>query len=177
MLNAADPGPFPKRKQPEMVEVKSHYLYPGNLVVSARPRRVTTILGSCVAVCLFEPKLRIGAICHYLLPLWNGNGLPTPRYGNVAIDTMLARLQELGGQIGRMQAKVFGGAAMWDNGHTLFSIGDRNVEIAWQLLAELRIPVLASSVGGDGSRKIVFDTGSGEILLRCSRSTPPPDGR
>lgn len=148
----------------------THYLYPGGIFADPRPHRVTTILGSCVAVCLWDPVCRVGGINHYLLPLWNGEGLPTPRYGNVAIDLLVERLLIFGCSRGRLTAKFFGGAAMWENSNGLLSIGERNIDLARRTLERHRIPVVGADVGGEAGRKIIFDTGSGSVLLRRNRS-------
>jgi chemotaxis protein CheD len=150
----------------------THYLYPGELFADPRPHLVTTVLGSCVAVCLYDPARGVGGINHYLLPLWNGEGLPTPRYGNIAIDALLDRMLLLGCQRGSLQAKLFGGAAMWENPGGLFSVGERNIELARRRLGELRIPVIGADVGGDGGRKILFNSGDGTVLLRRNRGVP-----
>lgn len=148
---------------------RTHYLYPGGLFADPRPHRVTTVLGSCVAVCLWDPVCRVGGINHYLLPLWNGEGLPTPRYGNVAIDLLVERLLALGCGRGRLTAKLFGGAAMWENPHGLLSVGERNIDLARRTLERHRIPVVGADVGGEAGRKIIFCSGSGEVLLRRNR--------
>lgn len=147
--------------------MREYYLYPGLLFAEAQGCRVTTILGSCISVCLFDPVRQIGGINHYMLPLWNGEGLPTPRYGNVAIETLIERLQGMGCQHSRLQAKVFGGAAMWENGNSLIAIGERNIDLAWRLLDHYSIPVVGSDVGGSCSRKIICNTGTGEVFMRC----------
>lgn len=151
--------------QPEL----KHYLYPGALFADPRPHAVTTVLGSCVAVCLWDKRRRIGGINHYLLPLWNGEGLPTPRYGNVAIDSLVDRMLALGCAKCDLQAKVFGGATMWDSSHGLIAVGERNGELAKSLLAGHGIPIVASSLGGREGRKLVFQTDSGTVLQRLGR--------
>jgi len=155
--------------------MSEHYLYPGALFAEAAPHRVTTVLGSCVAVCLFDPLRGIGGINHFMLPLWNGEGLATPRYGNVAIEALVERLVGFGCLASRLQAKVFGGAAMWDNGNSFIPVGERNIELAWRLLERCAIPVVASDVGGNTSRKIIFFSGSGEVLLRRQTVTARAD--
>jgi chemotaxis protein CheD len=147
----------------------SHYLHPGNVFAPAQPHQVTTVLGSCIAVCLWDRQLRIGGINHYLLPLWNGEGLPTPRYGNVAIPLLIDKLLEHGGLQSRMVAKIFGGATMWQTHDNAYSVGERNISFARRFLAELKIPVQGADVGGDFGRKIIFETGSGVVLLRRNR--------
>jgi len=152
---------------------KSYYLYPGGLFAAPEPHRVTTVLGSCVAVCLWDPLRRIGGINHYLLPLWNGEGLPTPRYGNIAIDALLERMLTLGAARSGLQAKVFGGAAMWENSNGLLAVGERNIALARRQLERQGIPVVAADVGGDSGRKIIFETATGSVLLRRNRPLVP----
>ncbi|AMV71747.1 hypothetical protein JCM30471_01910 [Desulfuromonas carbonis] len=156
------------------MELKSHYLYPGALFVHPEPHLVTTVLGSCVAVCLWDPQQAMGGINHYLLPLWNGEGLPTPRYGSVAIPRLVERLIEFGARRERLQAKIFGGASMWKSNEGLLAVGERNISLALHLLEELRIPILGKDVGGMQGRKIVFNNGTGEVLLRRHRGQLQP---
>jgi chemotaxis protein CheD len=147
----------------------THYLHPGNIFVPVRPHQVTTVLGSCIAVCLWDPQLRIGGINHYLLPLWNGEGLPTPRYGSIAIPLLIDKLKIHGCPQSRLVAKIFGGATMWYGKDNAYAIGERNASFARRLLDELRIPIQGADVGGDFGRKIIFDTASGVVLLRRNR--------
>ena len=75
-----------------MPELPSHFLYPSALFASREPYIVNTILGSCVAVCLYDVKLQIGGINHYMLPFWNGQGLASPKFGNIAISKLLEKM-------------------------------------------------------------------------------------
>jgi chemotaxis protein CheD len=149
-----------------VVPLPTHYLHPGNIFAPAQPHLVTTVLGSCIAVCMWDPQLRIGGINHYLLPLWNGEGLPTPRYGNIAIQLLIDKLKEHGCLQSRLVAKIFGGATMWYGNENAYSVGERNASFARRFLAELNIPVQGADVGGDFGRKVIFDSGSGVVLLR-----------
>lgn len=150
----------------------TYYLHPGIVFAPEQPHLVTTVLGSCIAVCLWDPQLRIGGINHYLLPLWNGDGLATPRYGNVAIALLIDKLMAHGCRPSRLVAKIFGGAAMWHGRETAYLIGERNASFARRCLAEQNIAVMAADVGGDGGRKIIFDTGNGGVLLRRHSAQP-----
>lgn len=151
-------------------DLPSRYLFPAEIFVSREPIMVSTVLGSCIAVCLWDSRLAIGGMNHYLLPLWNGDGLATPKYGNIAIRQLVEKILAQGAERKNLQAKIFGGAAMWDNSNGLFAIGLRNIELSQQQLKELQIPVIASDVGGTLSRKIFFNTGDGSVLLRRHRS-------
>lgn len=149
--------------------VKTHYLYPGTIFTHRDQHLVTTILGSCVAVCVWHEKSRVGGINHYLLPLWNGDGLPTPKYGNVAIPRLVEKIRSIAGG-GTLIAKVFGGASMWSQTSGALAVGERNVELAFNTLEDMKIKVVSQDVGGGMGRKIIFDTESGSVLLRRNPS-------
>jgi len=156
----------------ECAEFGRHYLYPGALFAHREPHLVTTVLGSCVSVCLWDAAARMGGINHFLLPLWNGEGLPTPKYGNIAIVKLIEKIRALGAE-GRLVAKVFGGASMWENTEGLLAIGQRNIELANDLLDQHRIPVVGRDLGGPAGRKIIFNTGDGTVLLKRQRALRP----
>jgi len=150
------------------VQVARHYLYPGTLFAHRQAHQVTTVLGSCVSVCLWDAAVRVGGINHYLLPLWNGEGLATPKYGNIAIVKLIEKVQSLGAG-GKMVAKVFGGASMWEKTEGLLAIGQRNIDLALELLEQNRIPVVSRDLGGPVGRKIIFNTADGSVLLKRQR--------
>jgi chemotaxis protein CheD len=146
-----------------MQSLPKRLLYPADIFVSRRPCTVTTVLGSCIAVCLHDPALGQGAINHYILPLWNGHDLATMKYGNLAIIRILEELLLLGSKYENVVAKVYGGAEILADTPTSFHIGRRNSEIAFEILNEFRIPVLFSDVGGNRGRKISFNTSTGKV--------------
>lgn len=140
------------------------YLQPGQIVVAASDCRVTTILGSCVAVALHDPRRTFGGINHYLLPRGTSDSA-SARFGTVALPRLLREVLALGSDKSHLQAKVFGGAS------TLKSISDgglgmANVELALAFLAAEHIPVVAQDVGGTRGRKLVFQTRTGIVWLK-----------
>lgn len=146
----------------------SVYLHPGHLHISPEPAAVTTILGSCVSVCVYDRAAGIGGINHYLLPFWSGNGTSSPRFGNVAMKALVERVLTLGGRRASIEAKVFGGACVlaafrMPQGRHL---GDHNVDCALEALAAEGIPVVARDTGGERARKLVFHTDTGAAWLR-----------
>ncbi len=146
-------------------DIKTHYLFPGTIFAHREQHLVTTVLGSCVAVCIWHPAAGVGGINHYLLPLWNGEGLPTPKYGNIAITRLIEKVRRIAGN-GELIAKVFGGASMWSRTEGALAVGERNVELAFRMLEEERIRVVSQDVWGEMGRKVIFDTQSGSVLLR-----------
>ena len=153
-----------------MEQRETHFLYPAALYASRTPTTVSTILGSCVAVCLFDRVLKVGGINHYMLPLWNGQGLASPKYGNIAIDKLVEKLEQLGCRRGNLDAKIFGGGEVIETA-THFHIGARNIDQAIVQLKELGIPIIARSVGGKNGRKIEYDTETGSVRQRYIEKT------
>lgn len=127
---------------------------------------MTTVLGSCVSVCLWDSVNRIGGINHYLLPFWNGEGLRTPRYGNIAIPLLLEKLLEAGCSRANLKAKIFGGGKVLEQMSGVLNIGDRNITYAENALDEANIPVIGRDVGGTTGRKLLFLTESGEVFVK-----------
>ena len=144
-------------------DLLQHFLYPSTLFASRDPYVVRTILGSCIAVCLYDPVLKIGGINHFMLPNWNGNDLVSPKYGNIAIEKLIERMLYLGSRKENLQAKIFGGGDMIASAKSTLHIGERNIKVAQMMLAEYNIPIIASSVGGTRGRKIIFSTSTGEV--------------
>ncbi len=142
---------------------KTYYLYPASIFASRELYYITTLLGSCVAVCLYDQRQQFGAMNHYMLPFWNGNGLASPKFGNIAILQLVQKMESLGSSKKDMIAKVFGGASILDVSTDLFNVGDRNANQAMSELDALKIKVVASSVKGDRARKIIFNTFTGEV--------------
>ena len=149
---------------------KRHYLYPGTIFVHRHPHLVTTVLGSCVAVCLWNQSAQLGGINHYLLPLWNGEGLPTPKYGNIAIAKLVEKVRAYSSPGDKLIAKVFGGASMWEKTEGLLAVGQRNIEFAIETLESLKISIVSSDLGGHQGRKVIFNSGDGTVLMRRQRA-------
>lgn len=149
-----------------MENTEKHFLYPSALFVSNKNFDIHTILGSCIAVCIFDTKIQQGGICHYMLPLWNGEGLASPKYGNIAIEKLIKKMLDLGSDKKNLIAKIFGGGEVIETKITSFHIGERNTQLALEKLKEHHIPIKASSVGGKLGRKIIFNTQTGAVKHR-----------
>jgi chemotaxis protein CheD len=143
-----------------------HYLMPAELMVADRPGFITTVLGSCVAICLWDESIKLAGINHYMLPLWNGYGLETPKYGNIAIEKLIEKMLAKGSSPNKMIAKVFGGAEVLNLKEHTFDISERNILIAKELLGQKKIALVASSIGGKHGRKIIFDTATGKVYQK-----------
>jgi chemotaxis protein CheD len=154
-----------------MDDINTHFLYPASLFACIEPYKVSTILGSCVAVCLYDSVLKIGGINHYMLPFWNGQGLASPKYGNIAIERLLEKMLFFGCNKINIKAKIFGGGEVIETNITQFHIGQRNIKLALEMLDELKIPIIAKSVGGNLGRKIEYNTATGEVKQKYIEKT------
>ncbi len=141
------------------------FLPPAAVHCTAVPSRVTTILGSCVAVCLWDRVRRMGGINHYVLPHRRDDS-PSLRFGDVAIARLLEEMRQLGCNPGSLRAKVFGGAAVLPYASGGDPVGDQNVRVALDRLHAHGIPVIARQTGGRSGLLIRMFTESGEVLVR-----------
>jgi chemotaxis protein CheD len=146
-----------------MENIEEHFLYPSTIYAEKNRCKITTVLGSCISVCLYDTKLKIGGINHYMLPLWNGEGLASPKYGNIAMEKLLQKILSVSYSKANIIAKVFGGA---NQSFGIMDIGGRNTQFAFDFLETENIPVVAQSVGGNIGRKIIFDSFNGEVLMK-----------
>lgn len=147
------------------------YLQPGEIHLTRIPALIKTVLGSCVGVTFWSPRLGAGALCHAILPR-APHGVPAKeshRYVDFAIRDLAGQFDRLGAVRGEVEAKVFGGADVLpvhpsESGRA--TVGHQNSQIALDVLRIEGFTVVATDVGGPIGRTIEFDSGSGEVLLR-----------
>lgn len=152
---------------PSSPELERIYLLPGRHVVAEKPTLVTTVLGSCVSACLWDDVRGIGGVNHYLFPAGDADGVEGDRFANSAIAVLLDGLLGLGAIRSRLKAKIFGGARVLGPARGVGSdLGSRNAKAATTILERLGIPVVASDVGGERGRKLVFRTDEGSAWVR-----------
>lgn len=149
-----------------MIHGSSTFIHVGQIHVDVAPAAISTILGSCVAVCLYDKKLEIGGMNHYLLPFWNGNGLQSPKFGNIAIPKLIETMLDIGSDIKNIEAKIFGGASMNVSSSNNMMIGEKNILVAREILKEYKIVLVAEDVGRENGRKIQFNLQNGKVLLK-----------
>jgi chemotaxis receptor (MCP) glutamine deamidase CheD len=143
-------------------------LHLGGVHAAAEPTVVKTLLGSCVAVCLWDPGLAAGGMNHFLLPN-AGAGTPVDeptRFGVHAMDRLIGEMLKLGVDPRRFVAKVFGGASVLAFSGASAAIPRANVRFVRAYLAREGIRVVATSVGGTLPRQIRFHTDSGRAFVR-----------
>ena len=143
------------------------FIHVGEFYIGARPTEISTILASCVAVCLYDKVEMIGGVNHYLVPLWNGNGLQSPKYGNIAIHRLVEGMLNIGCKIKNLEAKVFGGANVIDTiANEDMMVGRKNIIIAKEILREYKIPITGEDVGGTRGRRILLISETGKVMMK-----------
>lgn len=131
---------------------------------------VTYALGSCIGICLYDQRVKIGGLLHIMLPLNMEAGRKnTLKYADTGFAEMLKRMEAMGASKSRMTAKIAGGAKMFEvNGNSpLGNIGQRNIESVRLQLKKHGIQLLKSDVGGSIARTLLFDVSNGMACVRC----------
>ncbi|QGU32595.1 chemotaxis protein CheD [Thermochromatium tepidum] len=156
--------------------IKRHLVQPGEYRVTSEPVILTTLLGSCVSVCLFDPVARLMGMNHFLLPMRNPASrepvLATEagRYGVWAMELLINDLLKHGAHRERLRAKAFGGANVLyeakDARQDRFNIGEANLKFVRQFLKDDGIPLVAQDLGGRHGRQIHFYGGDYSVFLR-----------
>jgi chemotaxis protein CheD len=147
----------------DMASQVNYYLEPGYIYFSKEAAVVRTVLGSCVAVCLWDGRLKYGGMSHYLYPSTRDPEKATPKYGNVAITALVRMMDKAGCRRKDIKAQILGGAQAEDA--TVFLQNTDNVRVAREALARKNIKVVSEDVGGTMGRKVILDLGTGEVAV------------
>lgn len=158
----AAPAPLPV---PEEDLAPARHVNIGQVEASQAPMRLHTVLGSCVSVCLFEPRSRIGGMNHILVPSSHSDCGCEARCGVEAMELLINAMMKLGADRRRFVAKAFGGG----NVLPVFqqpTVGELNIRFVRQFLKTEKIPLLSERLGGEHAVKVIFHTATGRALLR-----------
>lgn len=148
-------------------------LNPGGWAIES-DRPLATLLGSCVSVCLFDQKLKIGGMNHFLLPRGSNAGNADQDVilnGDYSMEVLVNGLLNKGAHKNRLVAKAFGGGTIVSS--IRMAIGERNAEFAQEWLQREGIPLVASDFSGPWSRKIIFLPRTGDAFCRRIPTTQP----
>ena len=146
-------------------------LLPNEFFVTTEDIVLSTVLGSCVAACIHDRTAGIGGMNHFMLPDDSDASRAASdaiRYGGYAMEVLLNELLKGGAKRERLEAKVFGGAAVLA-GMTTLNIGDRNSEFVRRYLALEKIRVTAEDLQGSHPRKVAFLPGTGQVMVKKLR--------
>ncbi|HUI81774.1 MAG TPA: chemotaxis protein CheD [Bryobacteraceae bacterium] len=158
-----------------MVALPGISLQPGELYLAREPMVLQTLLGSCVGITFWSPRLGIGALCHGVLPRCprNVGGAEGHRYVDFSIRYLANQFTLLGVGRNELVVKLFGGADVLTVAvSTKPTVGAMNCRAAWEVLEEEGLRVAASDLGGDRGRNIQFHTQTGEVFVRRLNRLP-----
>ncbi|MBW2621968.1 MAG: response regulator [Deltaproteobacteria bacterium] len=148
------------------MEPKRVFLLPSEYIVSKQPHRVSTLLGSCVSVCLYNRQANFGGMNHFMLPE-SPSGVRSAKYGDYSIQTMIQFMKRgAGDSAGRLEAMIFGGASVVGAIRSGSHIGEKNVDLAREVLRHYNILVKKDVTGGSSGMKIEYHTWNNEIHHR-----------
>jgi chemotaxis protein CheD len=140
--------------------------------VSMAPASMMTFaLGSCVGIVFYDPVSKIGGLAHVMHPSSEKvqNNLNRAKFVDTAVELMLSRMAKKGAQRSRIEAKIFGGARMFQTisaSPGVMQIGEENVKATKRELAARNIPIVAESTGGEKGRTVFFDVTSGKVTVK-----------
>ncbi len=138
-------------------------LLPADYIVTSQPVAIVTLLGSCVAACVYDPALQLGGMNHFMLPDGDTRDV-SARYGMHAMELLINELLKRGARRSRLQAKTFGGGNVLRGFQD--PIGTRNAEFVLEYLQAERIPLIAQDLGDIFPRKVCFFAQSGRTLVK-----------
>ena len=144
-------------------------LLPGEYLASSRDMVISTVLGSCVAACLYDRTSGVFGMNHFMLPVGNGEAGMSMRYGAYAMEVLLNEMFKLGARRERLEAKVTGGAAVLPD-MKLLNVGERNSAFVVEYLRTEGIAIVSSDLEGKYARKIYLYGATGRVRVRQLRA-------
>lgn len=144
-------------------------ILPGEYYVTRNEEMITTVLGSCISVCIYEQKTGIGAMNHFMLPQSSGNNdaedlmSESFRYGDVAMERMINDLLRNGADKDSIVFKAFGGGQIIKQ---MTSVGERNIKFLHKFMVMEGYKLTASDLGGPHPRKVNFFPKTGKVMMK-----------
>jgi chemotaxis protein CheD len=156
-------------------------IFAGELYISTKQEVISTVLGSCISVCMYDSEKGIGGMNHFMLPesaaaegrLYSGNELmkeqlteDSMRYGITAMERLIGEMQKNGAHRINLRAKIFGGGKIITGKTSVTSVGDKNIGFARAYLKTEGIKIESENVGNTFGRKIFFLTGKNSVFVK-----------
>ena len=155
---SAEPNAFDKDPK--------HSIIVGDVLASREPVWISTVLGSCVATCLYDEYTGIGGMNHFMLPESKCTPNACASFGVHAMEMLINEIMRKGGDRRRLKAKFFGGGAVVHSQSKNWNIGDQNVRFTRSFLETEGIPIVATHTGGTSGMRVQFHTQSAKVLVR-----------
>lgn len=139
-------------------------ILPGEYFVTNENLVICTVLGSCIAACIWDRNINVGGMNHFMLPDSDASGT-SGRYGSYAMEVLINEMLKLGARRESMQAKIFGGGQVMAN-FTTMKVGERNAEFVIQYLNTERIPIVSEDILDIYPRKVVYFPTTGKAMVK-----------
>jgi len=152
--------------------LEKYYLKPGYIYVSKTPSIITTVLGSCISVCLYDINEKYGGMNHYLFPRKRENDQSTAKYGDIAIYSLIKSFLDFGSNKSNLYATIVGGAHLENSTDSEFIAGE-NIKICRQILNKVNIKIVKEVTGGIFGRKVDFYTALNEVEITKVKRVDP----
>ncbi|MFP5212123.1 MAG: chemotaxis protein CheD [Acidobacteriota bacterium] len=146
-------------------QIQEYFLKPGYIYVPTTPARISTVLGSCVSVCLWDRDQGYGGMNHFLYPLTRDPASATARFGNVATRALIGFFLEGGSKAKHLEAQIFGGAHPSECAPEVARVSRENVDVARRVLDRNKIRIVSEDTGGSRGRKLVYNSFSNEVVI------------
>ena len=143
--------------------MKTVFLRTGEIYVTSSPALITTVVGSCISVCLWDKRHAVGGLNHFALPNTPPNKVPSNKYGELAMQNLLDEMIKSGAEKKYISAIIIGGGKVTSNNHPMLDIGAKNIDYAETFLRNNKIKVLKTHTGLRQGRKISFNTATGNV--------------
>jgi len=154
-------------RPPRDVDVKQVTIYIGEVLATGEPTIIKTLLGSCVAVCLWDPQTRVGGMNHFLLPYaLNGVQNDAARFGVHAMDLLICEMLKAGADRRRLRAKIFGGAHVLSLPEDEDGIPSQNIAFAIDFVRNDGFKLTGEDLGGYQPRRVHFQTDTGRAFVQ-----------
>ena len=143
----------------------------GEMVMSSSPdaHLVAYGLGSCIALAVWDPRIKVGGLAHFMLPNGPANNSSPVKFIDTGLDTFLQAMEAKGAVLTRSSFKAAGAAAMLTVGGGL-AIGKRNAEMMESAHAERGLTITATSLGGNAGRTVQLEVSDGRFLIKSLSS-------
>ena len=157
---------------PAPIDALEIFLQPGEFYFGDGPTRIRTLLGSCVAIVLWQPRLRIGGMCHFMLPRRTHGKRGEPldgRYAEEAMQMFMQELRRTATSPREYRTKLVGCGRMFalpPQPAGGIDICARNMEAARELIVHHGFSLHSQDLGGQGHRNVIFDLWTGDVWLR-----------
>lgn len=143
----------------------------GQIAVGQKSGRLTSVLGSCVGIVLYHPRVLVAAMAHVVLPQSNGRDGTPGKFADTALPAMLQQLERCGAPRSGLVAKIAGGACMFGAGGPM-QIGDANIAAVNEVLRKAGLAPVAQDVGGNCGRRVSIDCATGRVTVESVGQKP-----